>query len=654
MDGLAEVKPSLPPSSASTQSSDLLASAFAAYQRGDLVQAKRLSRQALDRNPKRAGAWHLAGVIDLHSGQLADALAAFDASLSIQPVNADAHANRGLALQQLGRNAEAVRSYDVALTIRPDAAQTHNNRGMALADLADLDAAQQDYQRAIHVQPDYAAAHYNLGLLLLTRGQFEGALASFDASIGIAADHAEAYASRGLVLHGLKRYAQALASYDKAISLEPAFALAYNNRGLAHQALRDFSAAMQDYRSAIAHEPSLSQAYSNLGTVFKAMHRFDDALLAYDQSLAVGPAVAQVLCNRGAVLQALQRADEAKACFDQAIALDADLVEAHCHRAYLSLLLGDWVAGWQSYEWRARHPQSRIARRNFASPRWTQNDPLLGKTILVHSEQGLGDTLQFCRFVRCLADRGAHVVFEVQRPLLALLQTLSGVSQVVAAGDDLPDFDFHCPLMSLPLELGITEAHLLDNPAPYLAADPDKSQQWNRRLGAQMRPRVGLVWSGGFRPEQPELWSTHERRNIFLAQISTLNTRGVDFFSLQKGEPAESQVLAEIGRYWKGDNFFNYAAELKDFTDTAALIANLDLVISVDTSTAHLAAAMGKPVWLLNRFDTCWRWQLHRRDSPWYPTLTMFRQTVASDWSMPLQQIGVGLLKLLETDAAQT
>ena len=349
----------------------------------------------------------------------------------------------------------------------------------------------------------------------------------------------------------------------------------------------------------------------------------------------------------------MQRADEARACFDRAIALDASLVEAHCHRAYVSLLLGDWVTGWQSYEWRAQHRPSRIARRNFSVPRWTQNDPLLGKTILVHSEQGLGDTLQFCRFVRYLADRGAHVVFETQRPLLALLQTLSGVGQLIAAGDDLPDFDFHCPLMSLPLELGITEAHLLESPAPYLAADPDKSQQWTRRLGARRRPRVGLVWSGGFRPEQPELWSTHERRNISLAQICTLNTPGVDFFSLQKGEPAESQVLADIGRYWAGENFFNYAAELRDFTDTAALVANLDLVISVDTSTAHLAAAMGKPVWLLNRFDTCWRWQLHRRDSPWYPNLTVFRQTAAADWSKPLQQIRGGLSKILANEAAQ-
>ena len=623
-----------------------MAKAFAAYQGGDFVQAKRLSRQALERNPKRAGAWHLAGVIDLQSGQLADALRAFDAALVLQPANADAHANRGLALHQLGRQAEAVSSYDAALKIRPDAAQTHNNRGMALADLGDLDAAQQDYQKAIHVQPDYAPAHYNLGLLLLAWGQFEGALACFDTSIGLSPSHAEAHASRGLALHALKRYAQALASYDQAISLQPAFALAYNNRGLTHQAMRDFSAAVQDYRAAIAHDPGLSQAYSNMGTAFKAMHRFDEALLAYDHSLAICPTVAQVVCNRGAVLQALQRPDEARACFDQALGLDVDLVEAHCHRAYVSLLMGDWVTGWQSYEWRAQHPQSRISRRNFPAPRWTRNDPLQGKTILVHSEQGLGDTLQFCRFVSCLADRGAQVVFEVQRPLHALLQTLAGVSHVVAAGDGLPDFDFHCPLMSLPLELGITEAHLLAYQDPYLAADPDKSLLWARRLRARSGLRVGLVWSGGFRPEQPELWSTHERRNISLAQISTLNTPGVDFFSLQKGEPAESQVLAEIGRYWKGDNFFNYAAELKDFTDTAALIANLDLVISVDTSTAHLAAAMGKPVWLLNRFDTCWRWQLNRRDSPWYPELTVFRQTAVGDWSASLQQIRVKLLKL--------
>jgi hypothetical protein len=165
---------------------------------------------------------------------------------------------------------------------------------------------------------------------------------------------------------------------------------------------------------------------------------------------------------------------------------------------------------------------------------------------------------------------------------------------------------------------------------------------------------VGLVWSGGFRPDQPALWSTHERRNISLAQISALNTPGVDFYSLQKGEPAESQVLAEIGRYWKSDNFFNYAAELQDFTDTAAFIANLDLVISVDTSSAHLAAAMGKPVWLLNRFDTCWRWQLHRRDSPWYPTLTVFRQTAAADWLIPVQQMRVELEIFLENHKEQT
>jgi hypothetical protein len=648
------VKPSVRPSSASTQVPDSLAKAFAAYQGGDLVQAQRLSRQALESNPKRAGAWHLAGVIDLQSGQLADALRAFDAALFLQPANADAHANRGLALHQLGRQAEAVSSYDAALKIRPDTAQTHNNRGMALADLGDLDAAQQDYQRAIHVQPNYAPAHYNLGLLLLTRGQFEGALASFDTSIGLSPSHAEAHASRGLALHALKRYAQAVASYDQAISLQPVFALAYNNRGLTHQAMRDFSAAVHDYRAAIAHDPGLSQAYSNMGTAFKAMHRFEEALLAYDDSLAICPTVAQVVCNRGAVLQALQRPDEARACFDQALALDADLVEAHCHRAYVSLLMGDWVTGWQSYEWRAQHPQSRISRRNFPAPRWTRNDPLQGKTILVHSEQGLGDTLQFCRFVSCLADRGAQVVFEVQRPLQALLPSLSGVSEVVAAGDGLPDFDFHCPLMSLPLELGITEAHLLANQDPYLVADTDKSLLWARRVGARRGPRVGLVWSGGFRPDQPALWSTHERRNISLAQISALNTPGVDFYSLQKGEPAESQVLAEIGRYWKSDNFFNYAAELQDFTDTAALIANLDLVISVDTSSAHLAAAMGKPVWLLNRFDTCWRWQLHRRDSPWYPTLTVFRQTAAADWLIPVQQICVALSRLLENEAEQT
>lgn len=619
--------------------SDPLASALAAYRRGDLAGARNACRQALDRNPKRATAWHLSGVVDMQDGLLEQALAAFDAAVAIQPLNADAHANRGLVLHYLGRNPEAVRSFNTALQVSPASAQSHNNRGMAFAALGDLDAAGADYHKAINLEPRYALAYYNLGVLLLTKRNFCAALVNLDESLALSPDFAPAYTNRGLALHALKRYREAISSYEKAISIQPADALAYNNRGLALQELREFSAAIDDYRHAILLAPRLSQAHSNLGTALKSMHRFEEALAAYEASLAVSPDDAQVVCNRGAVLQALQRVDEAQACFERAVALDSDLAQAHCHHAYIALLRGNWKQGWQSYEWRAHSPHSGIAKRNFLAPRWTGAMPLAGKTLLIHAEQGLGDSLQFCRFIPWLADRGARVIFEVQSPLRALVQNLPGVSMVLVPGDALPPFDFHCPLMSLPLELEVTEYDLLSRNSPYLHADADKAAQWKRKFGSSPRPRLGLVWSGGFRPDQPELWSTHERRNVSFEQISTLNTPEIDFVSLQKGEPAETQLLDERERYWPEANFFNWVSGLNDFSDTAALITNLDGVISVDTSTAHLAAAMGKPVWMLNRFDTCWRWQLNRMDSPWYPSLTLYRQQRPGDWSKPLEQI---------------
>lgn len=275
-------------------------------------------------------------------------------------------------------------------------------------------------------------------MLLLTKRNFCAALVNLDESLALSPDFAPAYTNRGLALHALQRYREAISSYEKAISIQPADAIAYNNRGLALQELREFSAAIDDYRHAILLAPRLSQAHSNLGTALKSMHRFEEALAAYEASLAVSPDDAQVVCNRGAVLQALQRVDEAQACFERAVALDSDLAQAHCHHAYIALLRGNWKQGWHSYEWRAHSPHSGIAKRNFLAPRWTGAMPLAGKTLLVHAEQGLGDSLQFCRFIPWLADRGARVIFEVQGPLRALVQNLPGVSMVLVPGDALP------------------------------------------------------------------------------------------------------------------------------------------------------------------------------------------------------------------------
>jgi hypothetical protein len=260
---------------------------------------------------------------------------------------------------------------------------------------------------------------------------------------------------------------------------------------------------------------------------------------------------------------------------------------------------------------------------------------------LLFEEQGLGDTIQFCRYVPLVAQRGARVILEVPPQLTRLAASLSGVAQVVETGHPLPAFDLHCPLLSLPLAFK-TELATIPAAIPYLKADPDQSKAWQDRLGAKTKSRVGLVWSGGIRSNQPV--SVNQRRNIPLAKFAALKHPGVDFYSLQKGQPGESELTDLKRSQWSGPNILDFTGALKDFADTAAFIDNLDLVITVDTAAAHLAGALGKPVWILNRFDTDWRWLLDRADSPWYPTAKIYRQDTAGDWDSVLQRVKTDLI----------
>jgi hypothetical protein len=261
----------------------------------------------------------------------------------------------------------------------------------------------------------------------------------------------------------------------------------------------------------------------------------------------------------------------------------------------------------------------------------------------------LGDTIQFCRYAKHVADLGARVVLEVPRALANLLKNLDGVMQLAVRGEPLPPFDYYCPLMSLPLALKTT---LTNIPAqiPYLRSSTERVQYWNGALGQRTMPRVGLVWSGGFRPNQPELWAVNDRRNIPLAKLAALKHPAIEFYSLQKGQPAESELAKLIANNWDGPDLRDYTSELHDFEETAALIEQLDLVISVDTATAHLAGALGKPVWILNRFDTCWRWLLDRTDSPWYPSAHLYRQERPGDWEGVVQKVRSDLEQFANRD----
>jgi hypothetical protein len=286
--------------------------------------------------------------------------------------------------------------------------------------------------------------------------------------------------------------------------------------------------------------------------------------------------------------------------------------------------------------------QAYLDSRAFAAPFWRGEEALSGRTLLLHSEQGFGDILQFCRYAPLAARRGARVIVEVEADLAPLLRSLKDVDQVVVRGDPLPPFDLHCPMMSLPFAFATT-LETIPAGTPYLFADPGKAAGWQARLGPRARPRVGLCWSSGVRPDQPELKAINGRRNLPLHKLAAFKDLEVDFVSLQKGQPAEGEFDTLDQGAWDGAPILNVAKDLTDFAETAALISALDLVVSVDTAIPHLAGALGKPVWVMNRFDPCWRWLQDRTDSPWYPTARLFRQPSLGDWDSVLAEVRAGL-----------
>jgi tetratricopeptide (TPR) repeat protein len=533
-----------------------------------------------------------------------------------------------------------------ALQIGPDNAAVHLIRGQAQSRLRRYEAAVVSYDKAIALRPDFAYAHYHRACALAELGSYRSAVESYDAALAIDPSRAETHAGRGLALCELRRFEESLASFDRALTLGAAGAEVHLSRALALIGLRQFETALGSLDRAIAIRPDYSLTHANRGNVLCELERDDDALASFDAAVAIDPCNLDALCNRGGHLAYLHRFEEALASFDRALSIQPDHAHAHFGKAFVCLVLGDWREGWREFEWRFRNEYSITSReaRGFVQPQW-RGEPVAGKTILLHCEQGLGDTLQFCRFAKYVADRGARIMFEAPRALAALVRSLDGVDELVIRGEGLPAFDLHCPLLSLPLALNTTVANV---PAevPYLRPDAPRRAHWKARLGTSNKLRVGLVWSGGFRVEQPELWRVNSRRNIPLAKLAPLKHPGIEYYSLQKGEPAQSDLAAAIAARWQGPELLDFTKELDDFADTAALIEQLDLVISVDTSTAHLAGALGKPVWILNRFDTCWRWLLERSDTPWYPTARLYRQKTRGDWDGVIHRIRADLAAL--------
>ena len=564
-------------------------------------------------------------------GRLDEALAAYDQALALNPLYADAHVNRGQCLVAMKRDDDALAAFDAALRIVPRHPVALKERGHRLRLRERLAEALAAYDAALGVTPDDHETHANRGVVLRDLKRYGEAFAAYDRALALKPDFTDAIVARGNVFYQMGRHAEALAEYDRALAMEPDFAYGFNNRGNALQALGRHDEALASFERALALKPGYVEAHNNRGNALIELNRHEEALADYDAAIAAKP-FAFALINRGSALRYLGRTAEAMACFDQAIALDPKMPEAHWNKALLALALGDYESGFAGYEWRWRGA-TELSPRGFAQPQW-QGEDIAGKTILLHAEQGYGDSIQMLRYLPLIKARGARVLLELPDSLMPLLGRHAEGVVVFNKGTALPAFDLHCPLMSLPLAFG-TRIDTVPAEVPYLFAPAGRVARMALRLPQTRARRVGLVWSG-----KPSHKNDHNR-SITLSRLKPLlDVPGTSFVSLQREyRDADRDALVALP-------ILRLDAAITDFADTAAAIAALDLVIAVDTAVAHLAGSLGKPLWVLLSHVQDWRWLIAREDNPWYPTARLFRQGPDGDWDPVIGRVAAALAGL--------
>jgi hypothetical protein len=438
-----------------------------------------------------------------------------------------------------------------------------------------------------------------------------------------------------VTLHELKRFDEAIAHYDRALSLRPDYHAAYSNKGMTLHELKRFDEAIAHYDRALILRPDYHAAYSNKGVTLHELKRFDEAIALYDRALSLKSDYHAAYSNKGVTLHELKRFDEAIAHYDKALSLRPDYHEATWNKSHSLLLQGDFESGFPLYEsrWDVEKISEISGKRFFDKPTWLGKESLEGKKILLYVEQGLGDFIQFCRYVKLVADLGAKVILETPQSLAGLMKDLDGISQLVIKGEELPFFDYQCPLLSLPLAFK-TNLQTIPNPRGYINLDDYRHKiiEWKARLGSKLKPRAGLVWSGN--PHH----KNDSNRSLLLNDILPFLSNQLEYISLQK-------EVREVDKLTLDSNphILSFPAHLNDFLDTAALIENLDLVISVDTSVAHLSGALGKKTFVLLPSTPDWRWLLDREDSPWYSSIKLYRQVAIGDWNSVLNRVKLDL-----------
>jgi tetratricopeptide (TPR) repeat protein len=574
------------------------------------------------------------------AGQLAQAEACYRAMLEIDPRCAQAHHLLGLMAQQAGRHPEAIQLIGAALALDPDDPDILSNLAGSHLTLGEFQPAMEHYQRLVELRPDTARAHYCLGVAQEMLGRLDAALGSYRRAVALQPDAAEFHCGLARDLYKSGDLPAAVESYQRALTLDPNRWDIHNGLGLALTDLGRYETAAEVLHQGLALHPDDAKMYASLGCLYDCQGDLPAAADAYRRAIQFDPALVSPHCQLGLILFGLGKLAEAEACFQRVQTLDPNNADATFYLATLHLLQGQFATGWREYESRWQTAAGRRQRWTFSQPQW-QGEPLNGERILIYAEQGFGDTLNFVRYVPLVAARGGQVILEVQPQLRRLLASTEGAWQVLGRGDALPDFAWQCPLMSLPLVFG-TDWNTIPAQVPPVQPPPILVEKWRQRLAGET-VRIGITFSGS-----PD--NGHNRwRSLPLAQLAPLtNLEGTTFYSLQKGGAAE-----QIKQLNPPARLIDLQDELQDFADTAAIIAHLNLVITIDTSVAHLAGAMGKPVWILLHNASDWRWFLNRDDSPWYPTAWLFRQATHGNWQEVIIRVEMELRKLLAAHAVK-
>lgn len=601
-------------------------------------------RNVLTLKPDDEEAHFLLGNILLDQGmslkkrlKLDEAKTHFERALVLEPKNADTQNNLGLVYLHLGESKKAQTHFEQALRLNPDFSEAHNNLGLILQKQGKRDAAKLQLERALAINPRFVEAHNNLGTTLREQGNLDEAWNSYARALALKPDYAAAHTNLGIVLQQLGRLEEAVAAHEGAIALTPDFAEAHNNLGVALRELGRLDESVIAHEKALTLQPGFPEAYNNLGVVRRDQGRPEEAEASYDQALALWPDYAEALCNKGIALKNRGLLKESRECYERAMILRPDSTEPLWNRCLVDLLEGNYTDGWRDYEIRHRRKESKLPK--FSAPFW-RGEPLHSARILLYAEQGLGDSLQFLRYVPMVQAAGGLVLLDVPSALLRLAAELPGLTALTTTGEPLGPFEWHCPLMSLPLAFG-TQVDSIPARAPYLKAPEEAMRAADKLAWPDRSLRVGLVWSGN--PKYSDDLIRSVPRHLI---ASFLEVHGVCFFSLQLGAAASQLDVSQTA-------LSDLQPAITDMADTAALLRHLDLVITVDTSVAHLSGALGRPTWVLLPFVPDWRWLMGRNDSPWYPTARLFRQPRFGDWPSVLQQVRSELAALAEATHPQ-